>query len=83
MASFKNESNPNNIKVSDFDTYIGNSVDACDEYVWRFMDDFNSTYGTPTDKPHYFTERFSRGNEIHEAALEMLKKFNCYKGDKL
>ncbi|EPY09233.1 TIR protein [Paenibacillus alvei TS-15] len=83
MASFKDESNPNNLKVSDFNTYIGNSVDACDEYVWRFMDDFNSEYGTPTSKPFYHTERFSRGNEIHEAAKEMIKRFNWYKGDKL
>ncbi|WP_018306167.1 toll/interleukin-1 receptor domain-containing protein [Desulfitobacterium hafniense] len=83
MASFKNQANPNNIKVSDFDTYIGNSVNACDEYVWRFMDDFNSAFGIPQERPSYFTERFSRGNEIHEAAKEMIRKFNWYKGDKL
>lgn len=82
MASFKSEANPNNLKVSDYDTYIGNSVDACDEFVWRFMDDFNSINGVPTDSPTYYTERFSRGNEIHEAAKEMIKRFNWYKGDK-
>lgn len=82
MASFKNEANPNNLKVSDYDTYIGNSVNACDEYAWRFMDDFNSVNGFPTDNPTYFTERFSRGNEIHEAAKEMIKRFNWYNGDK-
>ncbi|MCM3342724.1 toll/interleukin-1 receptor domain-containing protein [Paenibacillus sp. MER TA 81-3] len=82
-ASFKKESNPNNLKVSDYEKYIGNSIDACDECLWRFMDDSNSIYGTPTEKPFYFTERFSRGNELHEAAKEMMRRFNWYKGDKL
>ncbi|MNI43655.1 TIR domain protein [compost metagenome] len=83
MASLKKESNPNNIKVSDFDIYVGNSINACDEYVWRFMDDIKVVYGMPMEKPQYFTERFSRNNEIYEATKELVNRFNWYKGDKL
>ncbi|WP_025693886.1 toll/interleukin-1 receptor domain-containing protein [Paenibacillus durus] len=83
MASFKDETNPNNLKVSDFDIYIGNSVNSCDEYVWRIMDDFNRSYGKPTKDAYYFTERFSRGDEIYDTAKEIVKKFNWYKGENL
>ncbi|UHA73504.1 toll/interleukin-1 receptor domain-containing protein [Paenibacillus sp. 481] len=82
MASNKDVSNPNNLKVSDFDIYIGNSVDACDELVWRTIDDFTSRYGMPTNKPHYHTESFPGMDEIYEATKEMIKRFNWYKGDK-
>ncbi|MDT8975713.1 toll/interleukin-1 receptor domain-containing protein [Paenibacillus sp. chi10] len=83
MATFKNESNPNNLKVSDFDIYVGNSIDYCDEFVWRVMEDFNNNFGTPTEKAHYFTERFSRNDEIYEATKDMLKRFNWYKGNNI
>ncbi|MFD2170884.1 toll/interleukin-1 receptor domain-containing protein [Tumebacillus lipolyticus] len=83
MATFKPEYNPNNLKVSDFDIYVGNSVNACEGFVWRVMRDFNETYGKPVRKATYFTERFSRGNEITEAAKEMIKRFNWYKGDNI
>ncbi|MCM3748105.1 toll/interleukin-1 receptor domain-containing protein [Paenibacillus pasadenensis] len=82
-VSFKNESNPNNLKASDYEKFIGNSVNSCDEYLWRYLEDSLSAYGISNGKPVYFTERFSRGNEIYEAAIEMVKKFNWYKGDKI
>ncbi|WP_051614099.1 toll/interleukin-1 receptor domain-containing protein [Paenibacillus sp. UNC217MF] len=83
MATFKNESNPNNLRVSDFDIYVGNSVNYCDEFVWRVMEDFNNNFGTPTEKAQYFTERFSRNDEIYEATKDMLKRFNWYKGNNI
>lgn len=81
-STLKDVYNPNHLKVKDFDDYIGNSVDSCEEYLWRIMQDFNIRYGTPIEKAKYFTERFSRGNEIYEAARELTRKFNWYKGDK-
>jgi hypothetical protein len=83
MGTFKDEWNPNNLKVSDFDIYIGNSVDSCDEFVWREMEKFKNEFGDPNEQAKYFTERFSRGDEIYNAAKDMLKKFNWYKGDKI
>lgn len=83
MATFVNNYNPNHLKVSDFDIYVGNSVNSCDEFVFKVMRDFNDQYGTPTGKPTYATERFSRGNEISELSKEFVKKFNWYKGDRI
>ncbi|MEB4782780.1 toll/interleukin-1 receptor domain-containing protein [Paenibacillus jamilae] len=83
MATFKEAYNPNHLRVTDFDLYVGNSVDACDEYVWRLMEEFKKQYGVSNEKSEHSTQRFSRGDEIHEAAKELISKFNWYKGDKL
>lgn len=83
MASLKDAYNPNHLKRSDFDIYLGNSVDACDEYVWREMEEFKSNHGCPIDTAEHSTTRFSRGNEILDVAKEMTRRFNWYKGDKL
>ncbi|WP_270168577.1 toll/interleukin-1 receptor domain-containing protein [Paenibacillus sp. SYP-B4298] len=83
MATFIDEYNPNHLKVTDFNIYVGNSVDSCDEFVYRIMKDFNEQFGAPTGKPEYATERFSRGNEVSELTKEIIKKFNWYKGDRL
>lgn len=81
MATLRDVWNPNHLKVSDFDVYIGNSVEACDEFVWRIMQDYNLQNGVPLGKAEYATQRFSRGDEITEAAMDLIKKFNWYKGE--
>ncbi|MCA1291910.1 toll/interleukin-1 receptor domain-containing protein [Paenibacillus sp. alder61] len=87
MATYKDAYNPNHLKTSDFDKYVGNSVNACDEFVWREMEEFQNKYGLPIDEAKQFTHRFSRGNESVETAIELAvqvrNKFNWYKGDKL
>ncbi|MFE0554835.1 toll/interleukin-1 receptor domain-containing protein [Paenibacillus sp. NPDC058910] len=83
MATLQDAYNPNHLRASDFEFYLGNSVDACDEFVWRQMESFKREHGTSNKKSEHSTHRFSRGNEIHEAAIEMIRKFNWYKGDKL
>ncbi|GAA0134941.1 hypothetical protein YSY43_17810 [Paenibacillus sp. YSY-4.3] len=87
MATFKDAYNPNHLKASDFDQYVGNSVNACDEFVWRQMEEFQSNHGRPNDNAEQTTFRFSRGNELVDTAIEVAgqvrDKFNWYKGDKL
>ena len=82
-VSFKDQHNPNRFKVKDFDIYIGNSINACEEFLWRKMDGFRNAYGDPTGKAFYFTYRFSRSNERIEATTEMNNKFNWHKGKNL
>lgn len=82
MASFEDVSNPNHLKVSDFNIHVGNAVNSCAEFAWRIMDDFNKRNGIPNENPYYFTRKFSRGDEVHEAAIEFVKKFDWYKGNK-
>ncbi len=83
LCTFKDTWNPNHLKAGDFDIYIGNTVDACEEYAWRVMSDFNKQFGVPEGKAQHMTERFSRGDEIIEATTEMLNNSNWYKGKNL
>jgi len=82
LASFEDVINPNNLRSSCFSHYIGNSINECEEFLWRQMEDFKNQWGIPTGKSVHFTERFSRAGEVTEAALELVKKFNWYKGNK-
>jgi hypothetical protein len=75
--------NPNHLKAVDFDIYVGNSINACDEYLWRIMDDFKNQYGNPKEKPVHFTNKFIKSNDYTEVSRELLKKLHWYKGDNL
>lgn len=75
--------NPNHLKVADFDIYVGNSINACDEYLWRIMEDFKNQYGNPKEKPVHFTNKFIKSNDYTEVSRELLKKLHWYKGDNL
>lgn len=83
MASFREEINPNNFKASDFIIYVGNSINECEEFVWRYMEDFKKMYGNPIDKPFHHTERFSQSGEVAQIAKEIVNRFDWYKGNKL
>ena len=72
MAAFDNVINPNNLRVSDFTFYVGNSVEECEEAVWRKMEDFKNTYGNPPGIASYSTTRFAR---FHEDATKLANKF--------
>lgn len=82
MASEELVINPNNLKASDFNKYIGSTINECEEYVWRQMEDFKNCYGNPTDEACYFTERFYKAEELIAATKSMLKEFDWFKGDK-
>lgn len=72
MAADCLDVNPNKTRVSEYNIYVGNTINECEEYAWRIMEDFRSKYGNPQDKPHYFTERFygdSKKCEIAQAVV--------------
>lgn len=83
MASLKDAYNPNHLKVSEFNIYVGNSIEACQEFVWRIMEDFKTKYGNPIGRPAQYTEKFLGEDGVVEMTKEILKKVNWYKGDKL
>lgn len=80
-ASLKEVYNPNHLKSEDFDIYVGNSVKACEEFLWRIMEDFKMQHGVSESKPNHFTERFLKPDEKVEFVKEMVKKLNWYKED--
>lgn len=79
----KEEYNPNHFKSGDFDIYVGNSINACDEYLWRIMEDFKNQYGTPKEKPVHFTNKFVKSSDLTEVAQELMKRLHWYKGKNL
>ncbi len=87
MASLKDDWNPNHLKSSDFTIYIGNSINECEEFVWRQMEDFKKKFGNPTGNAHHIADRFLSVEEKAELAKTIAKtvidKQSWYKGKKL
>jgi len=82
MATFVDEYNPNHLRSSDFDHYIGNSVEECEEAAWRKMEDFKNKYGNPNGKAHYSTTNFSlmkNSEAVNKFANEFIQQFDWYK----
>lgn len=83
MASFKDEHNPNRLKTSDFATYVGNTINECEEFVWRRMEDFRNSFGIPYGKASYAVARFLDFNKKFELASQVARQFSWYEGNKL
>ncbi len=82
-ASLKPEWNPNNLKVSDFDTYVGNSINECEEYIWRQMEDFRRLYGDPTNEAWYSVQKSYSPQQITRLTYDLLRELSWYKGENL
>jgi hypothetical protein len=83
MASLKDDWNPNHLKSSDFTIYVGNSINECEEFVWRHMEDFKNKFGNPTGKAHHIVDRFLSVDEKLELAKKVIAELRWYKGDKI
>lgn len=81
MAADCDAINPNNVKVSEFTIYIGNTVNECEEYVWREMESFRRKFGDPVGTPHYFTQRFLSEREKLELARDVVRRVSWYQND--
>ncbi len=81
LANLKDEVNPNNIKISHFTIYVGNTINECEEFVWRKMEDFKNQYGKPTGKANHFTAKLLGSQGRIDLAKKIIKDLNWYKGD--
>lgn len=75
--------NPNNLRSSDFTIYLGNSINECEEYVWRYMEDFKAKYGVPKGKAYHQIQKFVGEKGRVDLALNLIKDLRWYKGQKL
>jgi len=76
MASLKSEWNPNHLKSEDFNIYVGNSINECEEFIWRKMEDFKNKIGNPTIKAQHFVSHFlsiDEKTELVKSITETLK----------
>ncbi len=83
MASLKGDWNPNHLKSSDFTIYVGNSINECEEFVWRHMEDFKNKFGNPTGEASHIVNRFLSVDEMVELAKKVIDEGRWYKGDKI
>lgn len=78
LSTNKHEWNPNRLKASDFDTYIGNTVNDCCEYIWRTFEDYKIQFGNPTAKREHYDYKFLRGEKLDSAIRDFANKFKWY-----
>lgn len=83
FGSLKDDWNPNHLKRSDYDIYVGNTINECEEFLWRKMEDFKKKYGNPLEKSEHFVSRFLNTDERIELASKVIKELRWYKGNKL
>lgn len=81
VASFQDEINPNNLRPSDFNIYVGNTINECEEFVWRLMSDFEEKYGKPSGRANHSTFKFLSNEERTGLIKRMIQEMNWYKGD--
>ena len=83
MAADCDEINPNNMKASEYTIYVENTINECEEYIWREMETFRHKFGDPEGTPHYFTERFLNAREKLDLTFEVMQKLNWYQYKKI
>jgi len=83
MANLDYEWNPNHLKSADFNVYVGNTVNECEEFVWRRMEDFSREHGKPTEQQDHYVERCLSWEEIMDLSEKMVKEVSWYKGERL
>jgi len=83
MARLGREINVNDLKSTDFSIYVGNTINECEEFVWRNMEDFNRKFGNPTEKPHHFIDKVLGPSKREDFVKGMIKDLRWYKGDKI
>lgn len=87
MASLKDVLSPKDLRSADFDIYVGNTINECEEFVWRKMEDVKRSYGNPADKAYHYVDRFLSERKKWEVASRLVNEFkgemSWYKGNNL
>lgn len=87
MASLKDAISPKDLRSADFDIYVGNTINECEEFVWRKMEDFKKEFGDPTGKAHHSVHRFlgerKQWQVAKRLATEVMGEMSWYKGHNL
>ena len=72
---------PNNTELSRYTIYVGNTVNECEEYVWRHIKEFRAAYGDPTAVWHRATGRFLSLEKKMALIHKMMKELDWYQGE--
>lgn len=80
VATEKAVSNPNHLSVKDFDCYVGNTSEECQEYIWRHMSDFHVAHGNPPGEAFHSNYRYLNFEKQVALAHKMAAELSWYKG---
>lgn len=83
MAHLGSEVNVNDLKSADFLIYVGNTINECEEFIWRNMEDFKKKFGNPEEKAHHFIDKILGPSKRDDFARQIVKDLRWYKGDKI
>ena len=78
MEAETDEWDTNNTKLSLYTECVGNTVNECEEYVWREMEKFRAAYGDPVGERAELTKRFLNMEQKIEAAKRLLQEMDRY-----
>ena len=73
MAAECIDINPNGTRASEYNIYIGNTINECEEYIWRLMENFRKEFGNPQNEAVYFVERFLGEQQKVELAQNLTR----------
>lgn len=83
LASYTNEINPNNLNSADYEIYIGNTINECEEFIWRQMEDFRRIFGDPKKKSTHFNEKYFNTNQRIDLINNFINEMRWYKDNNL
>lgn len=81
MASQKWVTSPKHLKSADFNIYVGNSINECEEFVWRKMEDFRQAYGDPVGEATHLVQRLLPAQEKDAFVKRIVSELSWYKGE--
>lgn len=73
MAAECLDINPNKTRASEYSIYVGNTINECEEYIWRLMENFRKEFGNPQDEAVYFVDRFLGKQQKIELAQNLTR----------
>lgn len=81
LASYMEQINPNKLQKGDYTIYVGNTVNECEEFIWRHMEDFKHEFGNPQNKASHFNERYLKDEQKIELINMLINELRWYKGE--
>ncbi len=83
MAHLGTEIHTSYLKSNDFSIYVGNTINECEEFVWRNMENFRDKFGNPTEKAFHSIAKLPGPSKRDDFARKIIKELRWYKGDKI
>jgi len=72
--------NPNHVVLSNFDNFVGTTVNEAVEFIYTLAEDIVKKYGWPTGQAHHHTGKYLNKDKQVELVKDFIKNMNWDKG---